>query len=149
MRLKLAGAYRPNGNRVVVPWRARPVGQLSCAGERLFSIAARMPDWIADTPRNRSAVEQHRARHPGQSGTEGVTTFKVDPNATSEDWCAQVLTNVDLHHGRYSHNPPYSVVEVFGATLTPTLRTALGDLGFHLFTARDDGFRATSSDAAA
>jgi len=100
-------------------------------GERLFSIAARMPVWIADTPKNRSAVEQHRARHPGQSGTEGVTTFKVDPDANSEDWCAQVLTNVDLHHGRFSHNPPYSVVEVFGATLTPTLRAALGELGFH------------------
>src|SRR5437879_2294035 len=66
-------------------------------GERLFSIAARRPVWIADPPKNRSAGEQQRARHPGQSGTEGVTTFKVDPDANSEDWCAQVLTNVDLH----------------------------------------------------
>ena len=118
-------------------------------GERLFRIAARMPVWIADTPKNRSAVDQHRARHPGQSGTEGVTTFKVDPDANSEDWCAQVLSMVELHHGRFSHNPSYSVLEVFGATLTPTLRAALGDVGFRSFTERRDGFRATSSEAAA
>jgi len=35
MRLKLAGADRFKGNGVFVPWRAQPVGELSCAGERV------------------------------------------------------------------------------------------------------------------
>ncbi len=118
-------------------------------GERLFSVAPRMPVWIADTPRNRLAVEQHRTRYHGQQSADGVTTFTVDPNTSSEDWCAKVLSTVDLHHGRLSHNPPYSALEVFGATLTPALRATLGDLGFDLFTEREDGFRAASSDAAA
>jgi len=118
-------------------------------GERLFSIAARMPVWVADTPKNRTAAEQHWASHPGQAHTEGVTTFKVDPDARPEDWCAGVLSAVNLHHGRWSHAPPYGVLEVFGATPTPALRAALSTLGFHDITERDDGFRAASSEAAA
>ena len=35
MRLKLAGAYRSSGNGVFVPWRARTVVQLPCAGQRV------------------------------------------------------------------------------------------------------------------
>ena len=117
-------------------------------GERLFSVAARMPVWIADTPKNRLAVEEHWAQHSGQSTNEGVTAFKVDPTASPEDWCAGVLGTVDLH-GQFSHDPPYSVIEVFGVTVTPALRATPGELGFHSFTDRDDGFRATLSDVAA
>ncbi len=34
-RLKLAGADRLKGSGVFAPWRARPVGQYSCAGGRV------------------------------------------------------------------------------------------------------------------
>ena len=118
-------------------------------GERLFSIAERMPVWLVDTPKNRAAAEQHWASHPGQSHTDGVTTFKVDPDASPEDWCAGALSAVDLHHGRLSHAPPYGAVEVFGATPTPALRAAFSSFGFYVITERDGGFRAESSEAAA
>ena len=118
-------------------------------GDRLFSVAAQMPVWIADTPKNRVAAEQHWASHPGQSHNRGVTTFKVDLNASPEDWCAAVLSNVDLHHGRLSQDPPYEALEVFGATPTLALRAALSSFGFRQVTVREGGFRAASSEAAA
>jgi hypothetical protein len=83
-------------------------------GSRLFELAARMPVWIVDTPPNLAAVDQWRP-HPAQSEAEGVTTFKVDPKETAEAWCADILYMVDLHHGEYSHDPPYSAIEVIGA----------------------------------
>jgi hypothetical protein len=118
-------------------------------GDRLSGIAPGTPVWIADTPGNRLAVERHWAQHSGQSASEGVTAFKVDPTGTPEDWCASVLPDVDLHHGRLSHDPPYSVIDVYGVPLTPALRAALGDFGFRSVLARDGGFRAVLSDAAA
>ena len=59
------------------------------------------------------------------------------------------MADVDLHHGRFSHDPPYSVVEVFGVKATPPLRSVLGELGFHRVVERDDGFRAEIPTAAA
>ena len=118
-------------------------------GDRLFDIASRTPVWIVDTPANRTAIERHWAANSGQPHTDGVTAFKVDPAASPEDWCLNVLGDVDLHHGVYSHVPPYTVLEIYGVALTQDLRAALGERGFDTVLERADGFRATVSNAAA
>jgi hypothetical protein len=109
-------------------------------GESLFEIAARMPVWIVDTPRNRAAAERHWAEHPELPHTLGVTTFKVDRAAPAEDWLADVLSSLDLHHGEYSHDPPYGAIEVFGATLTMGLRGAFAEFGLDELVERPGGF---------
>ena len=40
------------------------------------------------------------------------------------------LDTIDLHHGSYSADAPYTVLMVVGASLTERLKTALTDLGF-------------------
>jgi hypothetical protein len=112
-------------------------------GSRLSSVAQRMPLWIVDTLVNRAAAEEHWHANPGQSHTEGVTTFKFDERGTPEQWCSDVLSSVDLHHGQDSHDPPYGVVEVFGTHLTQELRAEFAGLGFTDFSERLDGFRAS------
>ena len=118
-------------------------------GERLFDIVSRMPAWIADTPENRRAFERHWAGHSGEPHTVGVTAFKVDPTTAPDEWCVNVLGDIDLHHGAFSHDPPYTVLEIYGAGPTPNLRAALGERGFTTIMERPDGFRAMASNAAA
>ena len=110
-------------------------------GERLANLAAEMPVWIADTPGNRVAVERQWRVTP-RPWHLGVTTFKVNADGASELWCADILSDVDLHHGLDSQDPPYSVVEVFGTLLTEKLATEFNSLGFATFEERHDGFRA-------
>lgn len=111
----------------------------------LDEIARHMPVWIVDSPYNRDLAVNYWREHAGQSHTEGVTTFKVSESASPEDWCADVLSDVDLHHGEYSHAPPYSVVEVFGTPLSDRLRAAFAEWGFAEFEQRSSGFQATKS----
>jgi len=108
--------------------------------DRLLALASRMPVWIVDTPANRSAAQRFWDSNQSRTDLDGVTTFKVDPAQTPETWLSNVLGDVDLHHGQYSHNPPYSAVEVFGATLTPEVREAFAEFGLIDFVQRPGGF---------
>jgi len=117
--------------------------------ERLFEIAAEMPVWIADTPANRAAAERLWAPSAPQPSTQDVTTFAVDPAATPESWLVGILANLDLHHGEYSHDPPYSAIEVYGVSLTPEIRSRCSEYDLLRFVQRTDGFRASKSDAKA
>ncbi len=112
-------------------------------GDRLCELAARMPVWIVDTPVNRSAAEQHWAGHPMSTHLDGVTTFTVDLAGTAEAWLVGILADVDLHHGYYSHDPAYSAIEIYGASLTPEVREALAEYGLMAFAERSGGFVAT------
>jgi hypothetical protein len=98
-----------------------------------------MPVWIADSPSNRLSAEQLRR---GRHDVLNVTTFRFDPQDSPEGRVAGILGTVDLHHGHYSQAPPYSVIEVFGASLTPALRRAFSEYGLSHFRERAGGFRA-------
>jgi len=115
-------------------------------GERLCAVAKETPVWIVDTPLNRAAVEV--AWNPEQHLPNGVTTFRVEPNSTPEEWCAKILGTVDLHHGEYSQDPPYAVVEVIGTPLTNRLRQAFSEYELNAFAERVSGFRASRSISA-
>jgi hypothetical protein len=113
-------------------------------GDRLRDLPVGTPVWIADTPVNRAAAEALWVSRPELTHLDGVTTFRIDPGSGPEVWLAEVLPDLDLHHGEYSHVPPYAGIEVFGAGATPVVREALGQLGIGNITERPGGFLATS-----
>jgi hypothetical protein len=117
-------------------------------GDRLNAEAKETPVWIVDTPVNRAAAEVVRAQNPGQRHQSAVTTFRIERNSTPEEWCANILGAVDLHHGEYSHDPPYVVVEVIGALLTVRLRQAFSEYQLNAFVERAAGFQASRSISA-
>jgi hypothetical protein len=117
-------------------------------GERLAALAARMPVWIVDSAVNRAWAEQHWREHPGQSHTSGVTIFLGAPSHTREAWCMDQLAAVDLHHGEYSHDPPYSVIEVYGVAPSAVLVKAFAEYGMNSITVTMDGFKATRAGSA-
>jgi hypothetical protein len=95
-------------------------------GERIHTLAPKMPLWIVDTPINRAAAESHWRQQPEDS----VTTFKVNPGASPEDWCAGVLGTVIEHHGDYSHDPPVSSLEIIGAQPVGSLVATFAGMAF-------------------
>jgi hypothetical protein len=53
------------------------------------------------------------------------------------------LDTIELHHGFYSANPPYTIFEVFGAFLNDKIKAELSEYGFNEFQPTLTGFRAT------
>jgi len=76
-------------------------------GDRLHEILRRMPVWIAGTDANRRTAESAWIDGPRVEFTEpgGLTTFRINPHGTPEDWFEDVLGKVAGHHDRYSHVP--------------------------------------------
>jgi hypothetical protein len=74
--------------------------------------------WIVDTVANRTVAQQIWAASPNRSHLEGVTTFKFPQGSSSEDILINELDTIDLYHGTYSTNPPYTVIEVIGTGIS-------------------------------
>ena len=117
-------------------------------GDRLDEMLSRMPVWIAATDANRQAAERLRRANPNVTFTEpgGLTTFRVDPADTPEEWFVQVFDDVAGHHDRYSHTPGYSAVEAIGVRATPRLREHLASYRLTMVLLSPDGFIAATAD---
>jgi len=112
-------------------------------GERLSDLARTDPVWIVDTPNNRAAAQKIWAVHANRSHLDGVTTFKTGDDCSREDTLINELDTIDLHHGTYSANPPYTVLEVIGVVMSERVKAELSEFGFDEFEATAEGFRAT------
>ena len=111
-------------------------------GQHLVELAETGPVWIVDTPANRSVAQEIWAAHPNRSHLEGVTTFEAPEATSSEEMLINELDTIDLHHGTYSANPPYMVLDVIGTPITARLKAELGEYGFDDFQETAQGFRA-------
>ena len=116
-------------------------------GERLASLPPRQPVWIVDSPQNTPVVHRLWRERPGESHLEGVTTFKPGRNQSAEGGLMGILDTVDLHHGEYSADPPYSLLDVVGCCATEEVRAVLKEIGFFVAELTKDGFRACKRDA--
>jgi hypothetical protein len=99
-------------------------------GFRLAELAVRMPVWVIDTPANRSATERIWAAATRPTAEGGVTIFRADLSEPPDERVVAILSDVELHHGEYSHDPPLNALEIHGVALTRTLRAALAEMGF-------------------
>ena len=117
-------------------------------GDRVLPLLTRLPVWLADTPLNRTTAENVWRNGPVPDHTEigALTLFTVDASEPPESWCRRVLVDVDLHHGPLSHDPGYAGLEVFGASLIPSLGAALTEYGLTTMSAFAGGFRVTTPD---
>jgi len=111
-------------------------------GERLLELARSGPVWIVDTPQNRAAAQNLWAVNPNRNHLDGVTTFKAGQDCSNEETLINELDTIDLHHGSYSADPPYTVLEVIGARLSDKLENELSRFGFNQFRATTEGFGA-------
>jgi len=64
----------------------------------------------------------------------------------AEDYFLDQLASIDLHHGSYSTQRPYRILEVVGAFLNPAIQAALAGLGFDQIEQTQTGFVARRSE---
>jgi hypothetical protein len=110
-------------------------------GKRLSEPAAKGPVWIVDSPVNRAEAEQLWSARPTYTHLDAVTTFKSDCSSPEETLINE-LDTIDEHHGNYSADPPYTILEVIGTTATEKVKAKLGRFGFNEFEPIPNGFRA-------
>jgi hypothetical protein len=99
--------------------------------------------WALHTPE--LEVVAHRVWDARSDGREnqlesGITLFRGDGDIERD--LLGIVDEVELHHGAYSHDPPVSVIEVFGACATDAVRQLFSSLGFARFEDSRDGFAA-------
>ena len=63
-------------------------------------------------------------------------------DSSPEDSLINELDTIDLHHGTYSTDPSFTVLEVIGAVMSERIKNGLSEFGFHEFQTTADRFRA-------
>jgi hypothetical protein len=109
-------------------------------GERLRNLRANDPIWVIDSETNHIVIQTLWNERQGSSLQDGITSFKYDPKENREDWFVNELATIDLHHGEFSHNPPYSVLEVIGIAWSDKVEDALKEYGFIKYERTTEGF---------
>jgi hypothetical protein len=109
-------------------------------GGRLAALPQGVPVWIVDTPTNKP-VAQLLWRDRNGNHLTGITTFDDSDSSSPEDLLVGHLGTIDLHHGSYSADPPYTQLEVLGAPLTERIKAELSEYGFNEFHIDSEGFR--------
>jgi hypothetical protein len=118
-------------------------------GDKLLALGERIHVWVIGTPVNRASAEALWRNHRGGPSLDrGATTFAADPADPRDEVIASMLDTIDLHHGPYSHTPPWSVLEVYGTSPTPSLVAALAEFGFTDIAPTTEGFRASRTGKA-
>ena len=119
-------------------------------GDELVELAERLHVWVCSTPENRLQVERVRGAQPASPSIEhGVTTFNVSEADSPEQMLVGVLGAVDLHHGKHAHFPPWSTLEVYGASPTRAVRAALVAFGVNTFSSTRRGFHCSRPEEGA
>lgn len=112
-------------------------------GDKLESLAAKMHVWVVGTPQNLAIVQRIWDRLPKGSSHDiesGVTSFHETLGSCPLEWCLNVLGTIDQHHDEFSHDPPYSLLEVYGLFFSEPLRASFCEHGFTSFESTSQGF---------
>jgi hypothetical protein len=113
-------------------------------GERLSKLSRSCHVWVVESPVNtpviRDVWQDTSAAADRLSMRSGVTSFKDNAELSADEICVAIVAVVDEHHGEPWSDSPWSEIEVFGAPLTPALRSAFEDVGGASFESTTDGF---------
>jgi hypothetical protein len=109
-------------------------------GEKLSELEKGVPVWIVDTPTNKPVVQRFWKQRPDEDHLTGITTFNDAASRSAEDNLLSHLNTIELHHGVYSADPPYTVLQVFGTKLTDNAKSVLSEYGFDKFQVTSAGF---------
>ncbi|MEY2506985.1 MAG: hypothetical protein QOH01_1314 [Verrucomicrobiota bacterium] len=131
--------------KVTPPHRVRVIVD-PAFGERLAALPADEPSWVLDTPENTLVAHRLWKERPAASHLPGITTFRPGQSLSAEDEFISQLGTIDLHHGHYSADPPYSVLEVIGCSPSDRVRAALEEFAFAVQSTTSDGFIAVRTN---
>jgi hypothetical protein len=106
-----------------------------------------VPVRIVGSPANKSVAQRLWSELPARNHLTGITAFSDTGSLSPSELLLAELDTLDLHHGSYSADPPYTVIEVIGAPLTAKTKDALSIYSFNEFRENLAGFTATRPEA--
>ena len=109
-------------------------------GERIRDLPEDEPAWVVDSPDNHPIVQALRREDEALDQFTGITSFKCNPDDRPEDLLISILSAVNLHHGEYSHDPPYSILDVIGTPWSDAIQAELDQFQFFEHEATPGGF---------
>jgi hypothetical protein len=121
------------------PYRVHVVVDPAC-GERLRTLPKGEPAWVVDSAENWLVIRSLWKERSPETQLEGITSFKFDPTGVPEDWLLDEISTIDLHHGEYSNDPPYSVLNVIGVAWSDRIAEVLSEYGFVSHEPTAEGF---------
>ncbi|GAB3405518.1 hypothetical protein GCM10027318_15990 [Massilia agilis] len=113
-------------------------------GQRIESVAREMPVWVLSSRANDPAVERARSL----LGEPDITSFYPPRAGDRTATRAQVLYDIDEHHGCSSSSHPYEELLVFGAGPADFSPETMEELGLEPAGARKDAFVLRKRNAA-
>jgi hypothetical protein len=116
-------------------------------GEKLAELERGVPVWIVNTPTNKPVAQRFWNERPNENHLTGITSFNDLNSLSPEEILLSHLDTIELHHGSHSADPPYTVIEVFGAQLTPNTKNVLSEYGFDAFHTNSTGLTASRHKA--
>jgi hypothetical protein len=106
----------------------------------LRDLASKTHVWAPENAANKIIAETTKAQPPQRWNDCGVTLYYDDGSETAEEKLLSLLETIDLHHGEYRHDPPWTALRIYGLDATSTVREALAQFGVDTFTEFDGGF---------
>jgi hypothetical protein len=106
----------------------------------LEQLAEQMPIWAVDSALHRGVAERLWLTRGMADAFQGITLFKVSEERDAEVNCANIIGEVDLHHGIYSSGSRIATLKVIGARPSTNLLEELSTYGFVNFEPTLDGF---------
>jgi hypothetical protein len=109
----------------------------------LRDLAAKTHVWAPEDAGNKVIAETTKAQPPQHWNDCGVTLYYDDGTETPEEKLLSLLETIDLHHGEYSHDPPWTSLRIYGLDATSKVRKVLAEYGVDKFEEFDGGFCAS------
>jgi len=110
----------------------------------LERLAEQMPIWAVDSALHRGVAERLWLTRGMADAFQGITLFKVSDERDAEVNCANIIGEVDLHHGIYPSGSRVATLKVIGTKPSNRLLEELGAYGFVKFEPTIDGFVASA-----
>ncbi len=109
-------------------------------GERIRSLPVGEPAWIVDSTENHPVILSIWKERGTLDQFSGITSSKFDADTQPDDWLIAELWTIDLHYGEYSHDPPYSILNVLGVDWSEKIQDELSRFGFFEHETTPEGF---------
>lgn len=105
-------------------------------GRSIYNLPIEETIWIVDSDDNHSVIQDVRKKNQ----LPNITSFQFDIKDTPEDLFINQFDMIDLHHGKYSHTPPYTIINVIGVKWSDRIGKELNRYGFINHVTTKDGF---------
>jgi hypothetical protein len=110
-------------------------------GRGLVDLSKRVHVWISATDVNLEIAKEVLSTIGDKLSLEfGVTTFKFKSSHSPEEILLSIIGIVNEHHGEFSHGPPWSILEVYGVSPTPAIKSKFSEYGKGSFREIGTGF---------